>query len=235
MPNHCYNELEITRTPINVKELEIIINEGINGTDYKTYFDAKKLLEYTEISDATIMGIIIGWLGQYRKYETFYNSGVYNYVYEPFNLNAIIPEPSINDTVIGNWYKWHNSHWDTKWDAYDQYSIYCFPEHKIIYRFNTAWGPPTPVIEELARLIPMCDIKHYWETEGFEGRYTDWYSGGRLANSEVDNTILADELFEDLSFMSKEMRLNGEFGHYGENGKLLLGGNDEPGTDMGTN
>ena len=71
----------------------------------------------------------------------------------------------------GTWYEWNNTHWNTKWDA-------CHAEvivgpSDIVLRFDTAWSPPSPVIEAMSAKFPALNIDVWWEEEqGFGEEYT---------------------------------------------------------------
>lgn len=83
------------------------------------------------------------------------------------DFNKIIPEPKFEsecpdafkvnkDSHISpnpekpwfDWYRWRLHYWDTKWGAYDCYSI--MGKSTITFVFNTAWSTSIPIIERLA-------------------------------------------------------------------------------------
>ena len=66
-----------------------------------------------------------------------------------------------------NWYNFNVREWGTKWDARD---VDLLEEHKtsLHYKFDTAWSPPTPVIEKLAQQNPNLNITlEYREEQGW--------------------------------------------------------------------
>jgi hypothetical protein len=68
-----------------------------------------------------------------------------------------------------NWYNFNVREWGTKWDARD---VDLLEEHKtsLHYKFDTAWSPPTPVIEKLAQQNPNLNITlEYREEQGWGG------------------------------------------------------------------
>lgn len=68
-----------------------------------------------------------------------------------------------------NWYNFNVREWGTKWDARD---VDLLEEHKtsLHYKFDTAWSPPTPVIEKLAQQNPNLTITlEYREEQGWGG------------------------------------------------------------------
>jgi hypothetical protein len=83
-----------------------------------------------------------------------------------FDFNSLIPLPrEIADApvhpsmVVPEWYRWSCQNWGTKWNsAYAQYSS-ASPRNTI--HFDTAWGPPVPVFEALAKRFPEHEIAVY--------------------------------------------------------------------------
>ena len=79
-----------------------------------------------------------------------------------FDFQTIIPRPKSQED---NWYDWNIEHWGTKWNAYNtevsvvKHSCKDKAKHELErhsditlqYRFWTAWAPPTPIYEELAK------------------------------------------------------------------------------------
>lgn len=50
-----------------------------------------------------------------------------------------------------NWYEWRCKYWNTKWNAYDGYTI--VGKTQITFVFNTAWSFPYAVAVELAKQL----------------------------------------------------------------------------------
>lgn len=48
----------------------------------------------------------------------------------------------------GDWYEWRCRHWHTKWDAFNG-RVLADDERRLVCEFDTAWGPPTPVLRRL--------------------------------------------------------------------------------------
>jgi len=79
------------------------------------------------------------------------------------------------------WYDWAIENWGTKWGAYDV----CVPEIKPLskagcirasIRFDSAWGPPEPVIRRMIEMFPKCRVTlRYWEGgAGFQGKISGY-------------------------------------------------------------
>ena len=121
--------------------------------------------------------------------------------------NKIIPEPEIEsgcpddckvnkdshimeyeDRPWFDWYKWHNTYWGTKWNAYDCYSVIGKSYLELI--FSTAWSMPYPVIQKLQLLGYKFELKYADEDYGANcGRLTysreqgfDHYDESELEN-----------------------------------------------------
>lgn len=80
------------------------------------------------------------------------------------------------------WYHWNTNNWGTKWDA-------CNPEiveedqNKVVYRFDTAWSQPTPVLEQATNDYPdLTFTLEYEEEQGWGGKIT--VKAGELISSE---------------------------------------------------
>lgn len=68
-----------------------------------------------------------------------------------------------------NWYNFNNREWGTKWDACES-SIEEESENCVTYFFQTAWSPPTPVIQKLSEQNPELDITlRFVEEQGWGG------------------------------------------------------------------
>ena len=71
-----------------------------------------------------------------------------------------------------NWYDWCCCNWGTKWNA-------CHSEGRnpqetatmTVYRFDTAWSPPAPVIHALAAAYPKLTFRLEYTCEGESGKW----------------------------------------------------------------
>jgi len=74
-------------------------------------------------------------------------------------------------TTGGKWYEWNNTYWNTKWDACHAEVI--IGPSDVVLRFDTAWSPPSPVIEAMSVKFPALNFEVWWEEEqGFGEEYT---------------------------------------------------------------
>lgn len=139
--------------------------------------------------------------------ESEHHPGTYH-----IDFNKIIPEPKEEsecpeDCIVDrdshveltedkpwfNWYEWRNRYWDTKWNAYDSYSIISEEDETLTLVFNTAWSPPLSVIKRL--IVLGYPFVHRWADECMVENCgeTSWSGeqGWRIA--------WTDEAFEDPS------------------------------------
>ena len=73
---------------------------------------------------------------------------------------------------IPNWLEWQSENWGTKWNAHrtepaqrEAYGEFMF----LIYRFDTAWDTPRPVIAKLWEQWPDLEFGGGYIHEGYEG------------------------------------------------------------------
>jgi len=95
-----------------------------------------------------------------------------------FDLNNVVPmPPEIIDSVNGrdpglnpDWYDWSVNNWGTKWNTYNTdtgfWNVLEASERILSFWFETAWSPPEPVVEELARRFPTAKFMHHYVDEG---------------------------------------------------------------------
>ena len=105
---------------------------------------------------------------------------------EEMNFEKVIPSPKdmfgenlgdkerkmCEEKGIPNWLEWQSENWGTKWNA-------CHTEParrevygefmSLIYRFDTAWDTPRPVIAKLWEQWPDLEFGGGYIHEGYEG------------------------------------------------------------------
>ena len=93
-----------------------------------------------------------------------------------------------------SWYDWSLKNWGTKWNSYSVVF------HANLIRMNTAWYPPGPVIQELARLIHE-DIRMTYVDEAYEfWGESFFYGSGKPPQNHLysDPSQTPPRLFEEL-------------------------------------
>lgn len=103
-----------------------------------------------------------------------------------------------------DWYSFNTTNWGTKWDVAcgndeDDSTLTAEFPNALHYRFDTAWSPPVPALEELSRQYPTLIITDEWEEEqGFGSTITCF--NGETTETEEFNSICHDcdkKLVED--------------------------------------
>jgi hypothetical protein len=77
-----------------------------------------------------------------------------------------------------DWYDWAIAEWGTKWNAWDVKEGRVSKNEAVLH-FSTAWAPPQPVIEKLAKLFPFNGfaLEYFEQGVGFQGAVI--YSAGK--------------------------------------------------------
>jgi hypothetical protein len=153
MPNWCENDVIVRGNPEDLEEFKRFI-AGANGC-----FDFNKVFPYPEMY-AEMDG---------EKREIYkLNGSAREKAEEAYKAKWHTDKDGYNT----GGYEWCNNTWGTKWNAcesdFEQHETY------IIYRFDTAWGPPVRIYEELLKRFPKLgfNIKWYEAGECFKGGIT---------------------------------------------------------------
>ena len=166
MPNHCTNRLTIT-------------------TEYKTKY-VSIIKSYNEVLAYPLMNIVTDYA--HPTVEDVFNFIKQDEVDESnkesllIDFNNIIPLPN------SNWnYDWCVKNWGTKWNSYENVRI---DDHTLA--FETAWSPPFPIIQKLAKKFSPLNFHIYYIDEGgnFIGEAT-WL--GKEKKSEIEYEWKSDK------------------------------------------
>lgn len=88
----------------------------------------------------------------------------------PFSFDNVIPMPKhlLFDKGQG-WYEWRIANWGTKWQpSINVANVGEWEGGSIYFDFDTAWSPPTPIIEALITEFKKLEFHwRYWE-ESYE-------------------------------------------------------------------
>lgn len=128
-----------------------------------------------------------------------------------FSLHAIMPMPielkngkaperdeevaKLNEITFGakDWYDWANLNWGTKWDVdakivSDEGGV-MLPDYRTVrFEFDSAWSPPLPVYEALAKKFPNTNIYAFYDEPGadFAG-YVMYAKGEAVKERQFDS------------------------------------------------
>lgn len=129
-----------------------------------------------------------------------------------FDFNKVIPCPAellkddwqnnaeksaenVRNYGYSGWYDWNIAKWGTKWNACHPRMSNGAMKGTLIYDFDTAWSPPTELIDEIARRYPSLTITHEAHEEaGMFPSFIRTYSEGcDPMEEEIPNINLIDE------------------------------------------
>ena len=141
MPNHCFNKVTISVGDADEKSLEILV-DTLKSKENETDFDFNAILPMPPELES------LGW----SKAE---------------DLNDIEKANLRKHFGSDNWYDWCVNNWGTKWNSYSCELVEQDDDY-VVYTFDTAWGPPTGVIEALREQCPDFHISAFFDEPGME-------------------------------------------------------------------
>ena len=114
-------------------------------------------------------------------------------------LSAIIPMPKeLENTISGstpekpegdtpNWYDWCNDNWGTKWDV-DCYETQIEDDY-MAFGFDSAWAPPVPWLEKVAKLFPKLKFSLKYDDPGMEFMGCAKGSSGEIVDEYIEYSL----------------------------------------------
>lgn len=177
MPNWCYNTLSISGPQEAIERFHADRKTALKVMDC----DAEQVITFHQVLPIPKELMV-------RIKDSFFRLRTPEMIAESNRL--------IQKYGHDNWYDWSIANWDTKWDAVRSH----IDQDGANIHFETAWGPPTKVIRELASSYPELKFIHSFSVEGENGEWEFTYfteegtlmvswecqSGGALPADEVD-------------------------------------------------
>lgn len=178
MPNWVYNYLEVDGTAQDIAKIKSQLNTPFfrthdnwnpetNQMEQKEYFYANPIFAFWNIIAPTNL--------------------------EAYNKQADRDIPLAEQLMFQgeNWYDFNVRNWGTKWDVavgndeqYPETELYEESETQLCYKFNTAWSPPQPAIQNLSEQYPDVTFTLSYEEE------TGW--GGEIEFNAGETAVLED-------------------------------------------
>jgi len=141
MPNHCYNKVTISVGDADGQNLKVLV-DSLKSEENQTDFDFNAILPMPpELEN-------VDWS-------------------EAEEMNDIIRARYKKEHGSDNWYDWRVNNWGTKWNSYSCELVEQEDDY-VVYTFDTAWGPPTGVIEALREQCPDFHISAFFDEPGME-------------------------------------------------------------------
>jgi hypothetical protein len=92
-------------------------------------------------------------------------------------------------------HEWVYKNWGTKWNVDSKFIAVSRPdEDQVVFCFDTAWSPPTPVIQKLSELFPTAGIVLRFKEPDMEEKGLLSFKAGSVFEEEIDEE---DEFFID--------------------------------------
>ena len=109
-------------------------------------------------------------------------------------------------TLFPGWYEFRIAEWGTKWNASDPV-LEDQEADRLVYTFDTAWSPPSPIVLKLSELFPEAEFAlSYFEPGcGFAGTYSacngvdsnNMYDYGSVEYTDMASSFGFREIDED--------------------------------------
>jgi hypothetical protein len=182
MPNWVFNTLIVEgNDQLNVARLKKQVGEPFTRkyADYKSIEGELKLVEV----------------------ESTFNNPVFAFwnIIKPEDMHAYLHDKDTGVPKEGeewfqsnNWYDWNIRNWGTKWDVAvadtDEYpetvlideGIDTNQKYFLVYRFDTAWSPPSQVIQKLSLQYPTLKLTLDYEEETGWGGEIEFNNGQQI-------------------------------------------------------
>ena len=189
MPNWCYNTLTIQ----GPKEQVDSIKDRLNAPYKKTFENWNPETRQMEFKEYEFSNPVFAFHNIYNHIQ----DNVPDEIYHKQPDHTLPMEEAL--MFKGNhWYDWNVRNWGTKWDVAvsndEQWPETELLEHKsededqwLVYRFNTAWSPPSEAMEKLSALVPNCVVTLSFEEETGWGGELEFVNGEMTAESGYQN------------------------------------------------
>lgn len=159
MPNWCYNRVVIRGNNARRESIQSFLE----GLIYTRPFKGVE----TDENDQNKPKFV------YHPMQGFPTAfSFHNVIPQPDNLldpadprrRTDVPQTENKDGPMPDWYEWRLENWGTKWDVTEvEVST---TNSTLTYEFDTAWAPPTPVIQKLSALFPDVRITLHYNEPG---------------------------------------------------------------------
>jgi len=146
MPNHCFNRIAISVGSSDDQNLKVLV-DSLKSEKNQTDFDFNAILPMPpELENTTP-----SWTSNLQIDEA----------------NDIEKARFRKEHGTDNWYDWSINNWGTKWNSYSCETVEIEDDY-VVYEFETAWGPPTGVIEALREQCPDFHVSAFYDEPAME-------------------------------------------------------------------
>lgn len=201
MPNWVFSQLKVTGDKLDLQKLQEQLNKPVTKHYPDSVFDKEQSKwVHTPATQHFSNPVFSFWnviaptdleayFGEDKREKS-------NAISEDGKIdsNVFMDEFNGNLATNNNWYWWNLRHWGTKWDIAvsdgEQWAstrLEVFEDgEEFIYSFQTAWSPPTEVIDLLTQQFPTLKFNLYYEEEQGWGGEIEWENGEVSSQTEWD-------------------------------------------------
>lgn len=178
MPNHVRNRLVVQGPIDDVSKLKSLIINKEEG-HIEDFFDFNRVIERPQILSRVVSPNNFGPNGRLMLQQ------------REHDFSALIEatpqeQAEIDKNIQKWWYDWSIENWGTKWNSYNFQPL--DDQARYEFSFDTAWSPPSPVIEKLVSDFPHVTFDVTWFDEG-------WCHAGQGTLSSELSDVKMDDLF----------------------------------------
>jgi hypothetical protein len=202
MPNWCYNSLTIEGSEELIADVKRILNRPFKQTHDSWNASSGKM----ELSDTIYSNPVFA----------FHN--IYNHIQDGVSDEEYLKQSDFAKSTAevlsfsgNNWYDWNVRNWGTKWDVavrdneeYPETELTDESETLLIYRFNTAWSPPTEAITKLSLQYPDLDFELSFEEETGWGGLLQFEAGNINEIESYDNKCRDCDSINTMSYCEND-------------------------------
>ena len=160
MPNWCYNRVTVNGEPNEIKLFKDFV-KGDEPFSFESIMPIpKELLEVQ--SPVTIVDTeaeVEAYIEKHKEDPPFLTG-------HPITKDT--QDRWLKEYGYDNWYDWSCSNWGTKWDAREVALEDYWEDGELTYTFDTAWGPPEGIYNELVAQFPDLHISWFWDEPGMQ-------------------------------------------------------------------
>ena len=116
-----------------------------------------------------------------KKVEITKSEATDNHLESIFSCHRVIPRPLNKQD---DWYEWNVANWGTKWDLCDVNFDGAVEDKIIVYSFESAWSPISPVVEALAKEFKQLSFNYAFYETGSDYWGEVEYKKGEVVSEE---------------------------------------------------
>ena len=151
MPNWCLNRVTVCGDEKEVARFVAAVKGKEEPFDFESILPMPKELKKVQMGSCTIDG---------EHVSKWWRKGG-----KDIKVPAATSMRWLKKYGATNWYDWARINWGTKWNVSDV-ELEEQDSECVVYRFETAWGPPQGIFETLCERFPKLSIEWFYDEPG---------------------------------------------------------------------